>query len=45
MAVGLRSVRQLSLYVHFSDITGITEGYNVIKLGNPNDHNLIPGTK
>ena len=44
-AVGLRSVGQLSLYVHFSDIRGMTEVYNLIKLGNPNDHNVIPGTE
>ena len=37
-AVGLRSVDQLSLYVHFSEIQGITEGYNLEIAGNPNNH-------
>ena len=44
-AVGLKSVDQLSLVGHFSDIRGITEVYNLVILGNPNDHNLILGTE
>ena len=38
MAVGLRSVHQLSLYYQISDIRGMTEVYNVAIAGNPNDH-------
>ena len=45
MVVGLRSVDQLSLDTHFSDIEGITEVYNLTNVGNPNDHNVISGTK
>ena len=43
MAVGLISVQQLTLVVHFSDIRGITELYNLAVAGNPNDQNVIPG--
>ena len=42
-AVGLRSVEQLSLVAHISGFQGITEGYNAIIAGNPNDHNVILG--
>ena len=45
MVVGLQMVAQLTLSVHFSGFQGITEGYNVAKAGNPNDHNVIPGNK
>ena len=44
-AVGLISVDQLSLYLYISDIRGITEVYNVVTAGNPNDHYVIPGTE
>ena len=44
MAVGLISVGQLTLEGHFSGSRGITEVYNVVKAGNANDHNVIPGT-
>ena len=44
VAVGLISVEQLSLYAHFSGFQGITEGYNLAIAGNPDDHNVIPGT-
>ena len=44
-AVGLRTVDQLSLSVHFSGSKGITEVYNLVLAGNPNDHNVIPVTK
>ena len=43
--VGLRSVAQLTLGVHFSGFRGITEGYNLDIAENPNDHNCIPGNK
>ena len=43
MAVGLKSVEQLTLEAHFSEMRGITEVYNLATADNPNDHNLIPG--
>ena len=43
--VGLKSVAQLTLRAHFSGFQGITEGYNLLVAGNPNDHNSIPRTK
>ena len=43
MAVGLKSVRQLTLSVQISGIQGITEIYNLATARNPNDHKLIPG--
>ena len=43
MAAGLKSVAQLTLSVHFSEFRGITEGYNVVRAGNPDDHKYIPG--
>ena len=43
--VGLKSVAQLSLYLHFSGSRGITEVYNLYIAGNPNDQKYIPGTK
>ena len=43
--VGLRSVDQLTLDAHISGFRGITEGYNLVIAGNPNDHFLIPGTE
>ena len=45
MVVGLKSVEQLSLYVHFSDIGTMTEVYNLAIAGNANDHKCIPGTE
>ena len=45
MAVGLISVAQLTLDAQIWDIRGITEVYNLVKTGNPNDHNDIPGFK
>ena len=42
-AVGLKSVGQLSLCARFSRFQGITEGYNLVYIGNPNDHKYIPG--
>ena len=37
-AVGLKSVGQLSLSIHISDIRGMTEVYNVRKIGRINNH-------
>ena len=45
MAVGLISVHQLSLDGHFSGFEGITEVYNLLTVGNPNDHKYILGFK
>ena len=44
-AVGLKSVDQLSLDARISGFRGITEGYNLVTVGNPNDHLVIPGTE
>ena len=44
-AVGLKSVAQLTLSSHFSGFQGITEVYNLVYAGIPNDHKLIPGNK
>ena len=44
-AVGLKSVAQLSLDVHFSGFQTMTEVYNLRNTGNPNDHKYIPGTE
>ena len=38
MAVGLKSVAQLSLSIHFSGFEGMTEVYNLVRIDNPNDH-------
>ena len=43
MAVGLKSVAQLSLDAQFSETRGITEVYNLALAGNLNNHFLIPG--
>ena len=43
-AVGLKSVQQLTLGAQISRFRGITELYNLVKAGNPNDHFSIPGT-
>ena len=43
--VGLRSVDQLSLSLHFSGSRVFTEGYNLAIIDNPNDHKGIPGNK
>ena len=45
MVVGLKSVAQLSLYDHFSDIELMTEVYNLLEIGRINNHNVIPGTE
>ena len=42
-AVGLISVAQLTLGTQISGIRGITEVYNLVKTGNPNNHFFIPG--
>ena len=44
-AVGLKSVEQLTLRLHFSGFQGMTEVYNLTVAGNPNDHNDIRGTE
>ena len=41
--VGLISVRQLSLDAEISGFRTITEVYNLVEIGNPDDHYLIPG--
>ena len=41
-AVGLRSVDQLTLYAQISDIEGMTEVYNVMRIGRINNHFVIP---
>ena len=38
MVVGLRSVRQLTLDDQISDIRGMTEGYNLAKIGRIINH-------
>ena len=45
MVVGLISVHQLSLDAHFSDIEDMTEVYNLLTAGNPDDHYVIPGNE
>ena len=44
-AVGLKSVRQLTLDARISGFRGITEVYNLVIVGNPNDHKHIPSTE
>ena len=44
-AVGLKSVRQLTLGAHISDITGMTEVYNLVETGRINNHCYIPGNE
>ena len=43
IAVGLKSVAQLSLSAHFSVFLGITEVYNLSVAGRINNHFVIPG--
>ena len=45
MVVGLKSVAQLSLVTHFSGSQGITEVYNLLRIGKLINHSCIPGTK
>ena len=44
-AVGLKSVDQLTLCVVFSGFEGMTEVYNLIRIGRINNQFTIPGTK
>ena len=44
-AVGLISVDQLTLGTHISRFRGMTEVYNLIKAGIPNDQKCIPGNE
>ena len=43
VAVGLRSVGQLTLDAEISDIMGMTEVYNLVEINRINNHFLIPG--
>ena len=43
VVVGLKSVGQLSLSVHFSRFLGMTEVYNLVKIGRIINHSVIPG--
>ena len=45
MAVGLRSVAQLTLDGHISETRGITEVYNLVRIQEISNHFLIPGNK
>ena len=45
MAVGLRSVAQLTLDAQISESKGMTEVYNLVEIDNPDDHYVIPGNK
>ena len=45
MVVGLKSVRQLTLGTQISDIRGITEVYNLVKIGRIINHFSIPGNE
>ena len=45
LGVGLKSVGQLSLSLHFSGLLGITEVYNLSKIGRIINHYDIPGNK
>ena len=44
-AVGLISVGQLSLCAEISESEGMTEVYNLVKVGRNNNHLLIPGNE
>ena len=43
--VGLKSVQQLTLDDQISDIQGMTEVYNLVRIGKINNHLSIPGTE
>ena len=45
IAVGLKSVDQLSLSVHISRFGTITEGYNLLITGRINNHFVISGNE
>ena len=45
MAVGLKSVGQLSLSLVFSGFLGMTEVYNLVRIGRINNHSSIPGNE
>ena len=45
VAVGLKSVEQLTLGLYFSGFLGMTEVYNLSEIGRINNHFLIPGIK
>ena len=44
IAVGLKSVAQLSLDALISGFRGMTEVYNLLRAGRINNHFFIPGT-
>ena len=44
MVVGLIYVEQLTLRGQISDILGMTEVYNLVRIGRINNHYCIPGT-
>ena len=43
--VGLKSVAQLTLDAYFSGFLSMTEVYNLLIAGIPNNHYLIPGNE
>ena len=43
VVVGLKSVAQLTLGAHFSDIRTITEVYNLVRIVRINNHSFISG--
>ena len=43
MVVGLISVEQLSLSARISETRGITEVYNLVRIGKKDNHYHIPG--
>ena len=45
VVVGLKSVGQLSLVAHISDIGTMTEVYNLVEIGRIINHSVIPGTE
>ena len=45
MVVGLISVAQLPLDAQISGFLGMTEVYNLLRIGRINNHLLIPGNK
>ena len=45
IAVGLKSVAQLTLDAEISGYRTMTEVYNLLKIGRINNHSLIPGNE
>ena len=44
-AVGLKSVDQVSLSLHFSGFQGFTEVYNLVEIHKITNHSVIPGNE